>query len=275
MPDSDHRSPVTIEDLLKLKRAERPAQEFWSAFERELRQKQLTALIEKRAWWQQWPQLVMRRAYLPAGITAIVAFTLVTVRQTAPVMITATESGAALAQVPVVAPQAAPRAPEPVAVPVSSPLVNRKDHAPLAIDDRVAVPARSQREYAAQTGPQSLMIGDPREELSPSARSIAANLARLQQSEPELVGVTMGNRLSAVAKPASETPAVAAEFASLPGGNTRRSRLLAQYNEKAVSPIVAAPEVVREKLARRLNDLDSGDRFTRVGLKGDQVSLKF
>jgi len=49
---SDHRfnppSRVTLEDLLCLKRAERPPPEFWSEFERELRQKQLAALVERR-----------------------------------------------------------------------------------------------------------------------------------------------------------------------------------------------------------------------------------
>ena len=33
--------PIVIEDLLRLKRAERPPAEFWSTFDRELRAKQL------------------------------------------------------------------------------------------------------------------------------------------------------------------------------------------------------------------------------------------
>ena len=42
---SDHQKPVSLEDLLRLKRAERPAPEFWVQFERELRAKQLAALV--------------------------------------------------------------------------------------------------------------------------------------------------------------------------------------------------------------------------------------
>ena len=87
MPNSDHRPKVTIEDLLHLKRAERPAAEFWSNFERELRQKQLSALLEKRPWWQGLPQLVARRAYLPLGATAILAFTLVSVKFYTPIQV--------------------------------------------------------------------------------------------------------------------------------------------------------------------------------------------
>src|SRR5258708_6359668 len=84
MPELDQRPQVTIEDLLRLKRAERPAAEFWTNFERELRQKQLTALLEKRPWWQELPQILGRRAYLPVGATAILAFTLVSVKFYAP-----------------------------------------------------------------------------------------------------------------------------------------------------------------------------------------------
>ena len=40
----------------------------------------------------------------------------------------------------------------------------------------------------------------PRMEPSPSARSIAANLARLEQSEPELLDAVVGNRLSSPAR---------------------------------------------------------------------------
>ncbi len=47
----DRNRPVTIDALLKLKRTERPSPEFWQQFERELREKQLAAIVEKRPWW--------------------------------------------------------------------------------------------------------------------------------------------------------------------------------------------------------------------------------
>lgn len=50
---SANPSPVrpSLEDLLRLKRAERPDEAFWSDFDRGMRQKQLAAIIEPRPWW--------------------------------------------------------------------------------------------------------------------------------------------------------------------------------------------------------------------------------
>ncbi len=42
---------VTLDDLLRLKRTERPSAEFWTRFEEELRAKQLAALVRRRPWW--------------------------------------------------------------------------------------------------------------------------------------------------------------------------------------------------------------------------------
>ncbi len=71
----DRTPAVTLEDLLKLKRAETPPAEFWSEFERELREKQLAAIIEKRPWWCARPGLyafVLRRRFtLAAGASAL------------------------------------------------------------------------------------------------------------------------------------------------------------------------------------------------------------
>lgn len=266
----NYRPKVTIEDLLKLKRAERPGAEFWQNFERDLRQKQLTALMQKRSWWQDLPQLLTRRGYVPAGAMAILAFTLVTVKYSPETMV---GEAAPLALQPVSAPAATVPIMTTVSVqPVSSPLVNRKDQGTLPIDDRVAITART-LPLTAQSEPGRL-VEESRERLTPSARSIAANLARLEQSEPELLNAVMGNRLSAPEKSTVRAVA-AAEFASLPSAGSKRSRLLAHYNDRQVIPVAASPDIVRERLSRRLGDADYNDRLTRVGLKGDQVSLKF
>ncbi|MEY4923649.1 MAG: hypothetical protein RL598_168, partial [Verrucomicrobiota bacterium] len=113
MPHFKQRPKVTIEDLIRLKRDERPAAEFWVNFDHELRQKQLTALLEKRAWWQELPQLLMRRAYLPVGATAILAFTFVSVKYYGPIQVAAPVQQSQVAAEPVGANQA-----------VGSPLAN-------------------------------------------------------------------------------------------------------------------------------------------------------
>ena len=275
MSDSPQRPKVTLEDLLHLKRAERPDAEFWNNFERELRQKQLTALLEKRPWWRELPQLLTRRSYLPIGATAILAFTLVSIKYYTPAQLTQVEAPAAGTSV------AIRNLPEPafsvtVSAPVSSPLVNRNDPAAPRLDDRMAattmvtaVPA-----VAPSTAvPMPQMVAPPAVETS-SARSIAANFARLEQSEPELINAIAGNRLSSPAR-VQYASVQGTELASVPTSASKRSRLLAQYSDRQLAPEPTAPAIVRERLARRLGDPEITERISRLGLRGDAVSLKF
>ncbi|MBL9213912.1 MAG: hypothetical protein JNG83_00400 [Opitutaceae bacterium] len=270
-----HRPPpskVTIEDLLKLKRAERPDAAFWAGFERELRQKQLSALLQKRPWWQQLPQFLARRAYIPVGATAVVAFTLIAVKFNAPASVAADPvapaagSGVAHSGRAVSAPVGE------VGMPVSSPLVNRSEPAVPQPDQRmVAMTAANAELETAELMPTML---PPREVESPSARSIAANLARLEQAEPDLLNAVLGGRLSGPARVQTASASMS-DLASLPTASSRRNRLLVHYSDRQVGPEPAAPDIVRERLARRLGDTDLNDRLTRLGVQGDRVSLKF
>src|SRR5829696_5398234 len=81
--NQDSKPPVTLEDLLRLKRAERPPAGFWQRFDTELRTKQLAALVNKQPWWNRIPQSFtsFARYRLPLGATAALALTLVTVRE--------------------------------------------------------------------------------------------------------------------------------------------------------------------------------------------------
>jgi hypothetical protein len=82
MNSESGRRPVSVEDLLRLKRAERPPAEFWNEFDRSLRAKQLAALVDKQPWWQTWPRafLVLKRHPLPIGAAAAIAVSLLAVR---------------------------------------------------------------------------------------------------------------------------------------------------------------------------------------------------
>jgi len=51
IPAPQPRAKLTLEDLLRAKRSEKPDAAFWQDFERGLRQKQLAAIIEPRPWW--------------------------------------------------------------------------------------------------------------------------------------------------------------------------------------------------------------------------------
>jgi len=263
MPRFNQRPKVTIEDLIRLKRDERPAAEFWVSFDHELRQKQLTALLEKRAWWQELPQLLMRRAYLPVGATAILAFTFVSVKYygptSAPALVSAPVQQSQVAAEPVGANQA-----------VGSPLANGSpmitavlEAGPAVVTDSTPLPEpielmpRQTRAVASET---------------PSVQTIAANLASFELTEPELVNSVRGIRLSPAAR-IQNVDLVVSELASVPTNASMRSRILAQYADRPLSREPSAPEIVRERLARRLGNSDITDRLNRIGLRGDQVSL--
>jgi hypothetical protein len=274
MLPSDQQSKITVEDLLRLKRAERPSDDFWQTFERELRQKQLTALMEKRSWWQEIPFLLSRRAYLPVGATAVLAFTLISVRFYQPAELTPTEVSIGAAQASLVGESIATT----IEVPADSSMVaaiNASELANQAVElDRSALHAESAVEVPASTHEVTVpMLNPTRMAESPSARSIAANLARLEQSEPELLDAVLGTRLSASARVQNASIANE-EFSTVPTGSSRRARLLAQYSDRQLEPEPSAPEIVRERLTRRL-DSELNDRITRVGVRGDQVSLRF
>lgn len=72
---------IAVEDLLRLKRAERPSPGFWNEFDRRLREKQLSALLAPKPWWRSvgladlWHGL--RRLQAPLGATALLAVSLV------------------------------------------------------------------------------------------------------------------------------------------------------------------------------------------------------
>ncbi|HVT72106.1 MAG TPA: hypothetical protein VHD61_03145 [Lacunisphaera sp.] len=270
MPNPDQRPKVALEDLLRLKRAERPAPEFWATFESEIRQKQLAALLEKRSWWQGLSQVLVRHAYLPVGATAVLAFTLVSVKYYVPSQPSALEPTATtkpLASVnravvpPAVAAPAAPGAQHEV------PSATVADSPVMAKDANGSAESVAASTSAETAIPVAAVAAD-----SPSSRYIANNLDSLERTDPELVQSVLGSRLSAPARvqPAALMPD---ELASVPTGTSRRSRLLAHYSDHPLTPEPTAPEIVRERLARRLGDSDISDRISRIGLKGDQVSL--
>jgi hypothetical protein len=69
----------TLEDLLRFKRAERPSPEFWSEFDRGLRQKQLAALMKQPKGWARMRPVFVRslRWAVPATAAAAVALVVV------------------------------------------------------------------------------------------------------------------------------------------------------------------------------------------------------
>jgi hypothetical protein len=74
MPESENREKprVTLEQLLQLKRSERPAPAFWEEFDRDLRRRQLAAFVTVRPWYVKLGHavLVLLRRSAPVGAAA-------------------------------------------------------------------------------------------------------------------------------------------------------------------------------------------------------------
>lgn len=84
MSDRLVKNKVSLEEVLRLKRAERPDPTFWEQFEQQLRAKQLAAIVERRPWWQfdlSRLSAGVSKLRLPLGATAVIALSLVTVRE--------------------------------------------------------------------------------------------------------------------------------------------------------------------------------------------------
>jgi len=72
---------VKVEDLLRLKRLERPDQDFWGGFDRELHQRMLQALVKKDPWYVQIVRglsgrLVQAAAFGTAAVALLAMMTL-------------------------------------------------------------------------------------------------------------------------------------------------------------------------------------------------------
>jgi len=78
----DTEQKITVEDLIRLKRAERPPAEFWATFESEIRAKQLSAIVSRRPWWDGFSRVfaVVNRHQLSFGAAAAVAMAFVGLR---------------------------------------------------------------------------------------------------------------------------------------------------------------------------------------------------
>jgi hypothetical protein len=226
----------------------------------------LAALLSRRPWWQGFSHVLLQRAYLPVGATAAVALAVVSVRYYSaghgernfePVAVV---SHAAHLQSIALAPRSA-----------GAVDTRNTGDAPVAVR-AVALLSERLPDGVADLTPWSA----PRTEETPSARFIAASIAQLERSDPGLVDETIGGSVPSTSgrvQPSNGVPVV--EFASVSTLASKRSRLLADLGNRRFTPEPQAPDIVRERLARRLGDTDFNDSFSRVALKDGGVSLKF
>ncbi|HVU35115.1 MAG TPA: hypothetical protein VHE61_16900 [Opitutaceae bacterium] len=276
MIDQQSKNPVTIEDLLRFKRAERPAPEFWDEFDRELRAKQLAALVEKRPWWRRFPRALAgtARYHLPLGATAVLALTLLSVRDYQPAL---PSSPADINLGPVAAtPMASTVEVAPSVAPAETDVVPRSESESVAVETPAAVPAPVEASTTPTdvTAPGALTrmvpmlaVQDPTSasaDLRPSLRSIAENRAAAEA----MLGTTSGfeNRVL----PARAMPQEPLAQMTNPA-EVRRSRFAAAFASAALDTSTAASA----RVARRLSDEQLYDSIHRFGASGNTVSFRF
>ena len=271
MSSAPHRRSVTVEDLMRLKRAERPPAEFWSEWDQQLRTKQLAAILDKRPWWRDaLPRLgmVLARHPLPLGATAILALTILTVREYRSV-------NSELA-VPVASPVAR--------IDMPSAKLDESDTGSLAGLRQPATVARDEVAVASAQ-PQEIsrtatLLPATRDSVAdamsrPAAREIAANLAVARATDPGLARIlrsVAGYELSAPRVPVEEPLARVAAL-----HDTRQGRLQVYATNAIYAP--GTNSAVSRFHDRQVSSLSEDQLYEadahRIGARGDRAWLKF
>ena len=274
---SERDRPITIEDILRLKRAERPAAEFWTTFDRELRAKQLSALVGKRPWWQNVPKTFPRlfRYRIPLGASAVVALTLISLRHdpkspAAQPAIPSESGSAAVVEVgsspavtvaPVVQEMTRPieRSFVAVAEPASEVTLNAAT---------IAETSSVSRNTVALGG--GMKIDRVVETPLPSTVEVAANLAAVRASEPAVSRTLLAQDSGFEIR--SARAAVEPLQQMTPPGESRRSRFLTAMVATASSE---SSYRTTERAASRIAEERLYDQSQRFGARGAGVQLKF
>jgi hypothetical protein len=278
MMNHENKRPVALEDILRLKRAERPSPEFWTHFDRELRAKQLAALVEKRPWWSVMPRVLtgLSRYHLPLGATAVLALSIVSYREFRPVSLApvqplnartapaavamaGTDSGSAALQN-----EAGSPAPEAVAYADEGGSQSRSTDLALDSDS-----ARSDRPALTFTSGIAALGSDS---FAPGARLIGDKLMSAQQVALVRDAVNASRGFESRVLPA-RTPRVdpLAQMAS--PADARRAWLL---NAALASASATQPTRNGDRTARRLtNDRFYDDTVSRIDARGNSVGLRF
>jgi len=289
-PDND-QPKVTLEQLLRVKRAEKPSPEFWAQFERELHVKQLAAIVEPRPWWAPFIRVGTRlaRYQMPVGAAAVVALALLTVRQ---YDMATRQAEAPLSPSQVAAEQAEPRG---LLLAASGSPAETTQNAGAAGANAGADPSEMSHARRAEAvashnlgagamlgGAASALREDTSEEaasVSVAAQMVAANLEVVRISEPDLVPLLDLALASQQAQGAQVTEVVARDPLSQAGSEAaqRRSNRLLGSALPATATVVASAASGSStlRLNRSISEERIYDSMRRGGLSAERVPIKF
>lgn len=306
--NTESRVQPTLEDLLRLKRAERPDAAFWQDFERGMRQKQLAAIIEPRPWWLGLALLSRRigPVGLPisAGAAALLALVAMRVSPAGGLtQIVPASSPEPVAVVVAVSPVSAAPATKPAAkVEASSaPSVVVRNPAP-DVSVAKARPSAVSAERPATSSPALAVATVP---AAPAKTSVSDVKTSVPEAARVEVAASLGSQTTAIEALAAPAPVIASDLApsvqmveatpdsvaetfsglgaviqseesldaAATGLNPRQARLLASATEVAEGKSLAP---VRERVLHRLVDDEARyASISRLGVNADRLSLKF
>jgi hypothetical protein len=267
-PPSDR---VTLEDLLRLKRAERPPAEFWTQFDRDLQAKQLAALVGKKRWWHSAVGTVTRFSYLPLGAAAALAFIFAAAHQSLLPVAEIASSG----KLHVPAAQIASAAPRTGVAVLSQPsaMTPPKKVVSTAVAsvqpvNHPAAPAAPRESPEAITWLADTLQTTETAPLADHSISVSFADARIASPRPASLLDSMGE-----VKGARRTADPLAQVSS--PSETRRARLLAALTDvrfvNTLDPVV----LMHQRLATRMGDDGLADDAGRLDASGNSVSVKF
>lgn len=262
------KSQVTVEDLLSLKRAERPDAEFWHQFEREMRVKQLAAIVEPRPFWAPFIRVGSRMArfQLPVGATAILALTFLTVREYRLPEATDTQfiSQSVASIAPVNTTEVAfANTVETTAQDTITENIVSEANVMVASNEPAAEPAS----VAVEVQPESVY--------SPADEAIAANLAAVRAKTPELARlIARVSGVEEIINPRSPSKVVDPLVRVKAPSTSRTSRLLASaLLVKYTGGRDTRGSVTR--VERGLIEDRVYDSISRFGVKADRLAIRF
>ena len=292
----------SLEQLLCVKREERPDDAFWADFDRGLAHKQLAAIVEPRPWWLGL-SLVGRRLGalgLPVSAAAAALLAIMVVRTESPLLVTqgAVEFGpvpstkgpfaaTVESEAPVTVKSSALALINPAAdvsgesadaLPSATgvgDVVSESVEVLVEAADSAAAPVVAEANVPSKAGVAvpsylaALAGRDVAENQTASQITIAQNLAAVTAETPELVAAISPEVLFA-----AEDGTV--RDASAPVVSSRQARLLAMADMPQLDDADAGIDQVRERMVHRLVSDDSNySAASRLGYGADRLSLRF
>jgi hypothetical protein len=245
----DTNRKITVDDLLRLKRAERPPAEFWASFESELRAKQLAAIVGKRSWRDALPRIftTVYRYHLPFGAVAALALTWAGIHYSS-------DSADSVRTVPSLAARPLVHA----SVPVSSVVQTAESSGRPQAQARIAAPQTVSAPMAVATTPSSEVSAPEVPKAAIGTRFsdvVAATLADFRENQPELArrDVFSSDREFETTVESMHQAAVEPLAHVDPAAEERNSRLL-EAALPAYGPSSNAATVASERVRQRASN---------------------